>query len=318
MVRSYGAAWPMFGAGVALTVLLLAGCGGGGSTGGTGPAGGPGPVGAASPGQIHLTLADAPAPGVTAVNVTISKIEALYDGEADSQARVDDDHAATSPPNVLQDDNDQWVILSTGTVTVNLLDYANKPASSLFNLASAGVPSGHYKKFRITINAVDVVINGGHVTPMLEQNLVEVDGECFVSPREDEALVLDFDAGASLSAQGTGYAFDPKLRLLQEDHAGSVSGTVQFQSAIPTANFGGRVELLDSGGQVVGGTTVETQMILPLNNTQAPFAIHAVPPGAYTLRVTGMDEFQGSNTAPTPVQVSAGQEVQSLAVPLIR
>jgi len=312
MVWLQRAARSAIAAGLALEVTLISGCGSHSSTGGSAA------VGAANPGTVRILLADAPVAGVEAVNVTISKLEALYDGESDSRARVDDDHAVGETPDVEQDDNDMWQTLSTTPVTVNLLDYANKPADSLFNLVSASVPSGHYKKFRFTIAAVDLVISGSHITPMLGTNTVVVDAECFVSPRENERLVLDFDVGDSLQTGGTGFVFDPKLRLMQEDQSGSVSGAVQFQTTTPTNAFEAQVELVTDAGQVVAKSEVDIESLAPMTTGLVDFVIHAVPPGTYHVRATGDGSFQGVTNTPLLVQVGAGQSMQTEAVVLNR
>src|SRR5437870_2788319 len=110
------AAMPVRGLAIAVGVSLFAGCGGGGGGGSTG---GSGIVGASTPGKVQILLADTPVPGLTAVNVTFTKIEGLYDGEADSRNRHDDDRDPASVPNVVPDDNDQWVTLTAQAHTVN-------------------------------------------------------------------------------------------------------------------------------------------------------------------------------------------------------
>src|SRR5437867_390997 len=67
------AAMPVRGLALALGVSLFAGCGGGGG----GSTGGSGIVGASTPGKVQILLADTPVPGLTAVNVTFTKIEGL-------------------------------------------------------------------------------------------------------------------------------------------------------------------------------------------------------------------------------------------------
>jgi hypothetical protein len=311
MVLMDRAARPLLGAGLALGIAMITGCGGGGGSSSGGP------VGASNPGTVRIMLADAPVTGVTAVNVTFSKIEGLYDGEADSRTREDDDHTAPSVPDSEQDDNDQWVTLVSQSVTVNLLDFANKPLSALFGLVNASVPSGHYKKFRFTIDTAVVDINGTQFTPTLEHNPVVVDSECFVSPHENEVLVVDFDVAESLSGANGSFQFDPHLRLAQGDHSGSVSGTVQFTSAQSVPKGEGTVALVDAGGNVVAESEVEVEDATTGGTTAtANFTIHAVPPGTYTLRVTGDEGFQGTVSAPVTVTVGPGQVVQGVQATL--
>lgn len=358
MGNLHRAALPAMGLGLALGSSLVAGCGGGGGSSSTTPA----TVGSVHPGAVHILLADAPVTGLQAVNVTFTKLEALYDGERDSQNRHDETVAAggtahdqkahhgghiqqtgdptpstsTPPPqdggttpsagtgqttgehddgdnNLEQDDNDQWVTLSSDSHTVNLLDYANKPASALFNLVNVNVPSGQYKRFRFTIGAVQLVFQDGHTAvPTLTSNTVEVKAACWVNPSGNESLVLDFDVADSLQTDGAGnYTFDPKLRLRPQKAAGTVSGTVQFQSANPVGSFEAHVDLLDASGKVVAGTEVEVEPGSPQTSAQANFVIHAVPPGSFNLKVTGDGAMQAGTSTPVPVQVGAGQAVQA-------
>ena len=299
---------PPLGLGLILGAPLLAGCGSGGSPSAT--------LGASNPGAFHILMADAPVPGVQAVNVTFTKVEGLYDGEADSKAAEGSPQADSGDDKGEQDDNDQWVTLSTQSHTVNLLDYANKPASALFNLVDVGVPSGHYKEFRFTLGTVDLVINGAHVTPILDSNTVVVKSECFVEPKEHESLVIDFDVAASLQTDGTSYHFTPKLRLLPAAHSGSVTGTVQFQATTPASEFQAQVELVDTAGQVVAESEVEIEASSPQSSAQGTFVINAVPPGTFSLQVVGDETFQGVASTPTVVQVGAGQSVQAGTVTL--
>jgi hypothetical protein len=312
MVIWHRAAVSVMGVGLALGVSMIAGCGSGGSGSGSDT------VGAANPGRLQILLADAPVDGLDAVNVTITKIEGLYDGETESRVRVDDDQTVVGAPDVEPDADDRWVTLSTQPRTVNLLDYANMPATSLFNLGNATVPSGHYKKFRFTVAAVSLVVNGTPVTVVLPDQTVEVACECFVSPSENETLVLDFDAGQSLEFDGSIYRFEPEVRLLQQDHSGMVVGTVLFQATTPSSEFGAEVELTDLAGQVVAHTSVEIEAGSPMTMGQATFVMHAVPPGSYSLRVVGDEAFQGIISDPVSVQVAAGHSAQTEAVTLSR
>lgn len=320
MVTLQEAARPALSAGLALSAALLAGCGGGGG----GSPSGSSALGPSNPGQVRIMLADAPLTGVQAVNVTFTKVEGLYDGEADSQAVQGSEKADEGDTNAEQDDkedaNDQWVTLSTTPQTVNLLDYANKPVSDLFRLVEVNAPSGHYKKFRFTVSAVDLVINGSHVTPALgmDRNMVEVKSQCFVDPRGQKLLVLDFDVAGSLQTDGSGFLFTPKLRLRPQEHSGTVTGTVQFQTLTTMDRFEATVELLDAAGQVAAESQVAVKPEAPQTGAQAGFVMHAVPPGSYSLRVLGDDSFQGAVTTVEPVQVTVGQSAQVDAVTLRR
>src|SRR6266700_5462931 len=101
MVGLHRAALPVLGLGFVVSVSLLAGRGSSGSGGGSNA------LGASNPGQVSIQLADAPVAGLQAVNVTFTKLEALYGGEADSRAVAHDDHADSGDEKAEEDGNDQ-------------------------------------------------------------------------------------------------------------------------------------------------------------------------------------------------------------------
>jgi hypothetical protein len=282
---------------------------------------------------VRIKLADAPVVGLQAVNVTFTKLEALYDGEGDSQvieekdvnkpeAEKDVDHndgphndgtQTQQADQNAQDDNDQWVTLSDQPVgPVNLLDYANKQAKDLFSLLNVNVPSGHYKQFRFTVGTVTVVDDKGSHPATLVNHTIVVKGGWFVDPAASKTLLIDFDVMASLTGDSTtGYVFDPKLRVLPEELSGVVSGTVQFQSAAPVSQFEAQVELLDAAGQTVAESEIELKTDTPTTAATGKFVMNAVPLGTYGLRVVGQDTFDGASKDAPPVTVVAGGTAQA-------
>ena len=327
--------FPPLAAGCSLAVVLLTGCG---SSGTKVPGAGVARVGAAHPGGVRVLLADAPVAGLQAVNVTFTKLEALYDGEGDSQAiedktgnksEAEKDVAQNDGPHNdgshngatqtqqadqnSEDDNDQWVTLSDKPAgPVNLLDFANKPVQNLFTLLNVNVPSGHYKQFRFTVGTVTVVDDKGSHPATLVNNTIVVKGGWFVDPTGSKTLLVDFDVMASLTGDSTsGYVFDPKLRLLPEELSGAVAGTVQFQSAAPVNQFEAQVELLDAAGQTVAESEIQVKTDTPTTAATGKYVMNAVPLGIYTLRVVGQDTFDGASKDASPVTVVAGGTAQA-------
>jgi uncharacterized protein DUF4382 len=258
---------------------------------------------------MKVLMADAPIAGLEAVNVTITKLEALYDGQTDSRL-VAPQAGQTISQNTVPDDNDRWITVVSQPHTLNLLDYANKPTSSLFALANINVPSGHYKRFRFTIGSVEVVANSVHVNVTLDHTTVEVPSGGFVNPQVSTTFVVDFDVNASLISQGSELHCAPVLRLLQQDVSGTVSGLMKFPTTLPAGNYDATVELTNSSGEVVAGTMVELVSDGIEATGRTSYVIHAVPPGSYTLRVT-VHGTSGSISATVPVTVAPGQSVEA-------
>src|SRR5262249_10308726 len=123
---------------------------------------------------------------------------------------------------------------------------------------------------------------------------------------------------ASLTVDGSNYRFNPTLRMMQADHAGSVTGTVQFQATTLAKNFGAKVELLDAAGHVVAQTGVKFEVDSPQGTGQAAFAMHVIPPGSFTLRITGDDDFEGITNSVSPVTVTGGKSAPVGTVSLFR
>jgi hypothetical protein len=56
----------------------------------------------------------------------------------------------------------------------------------------------------------------------------------------------------------------------------------------------------------------------PQATAQVPFALHVIAPGTFRLRVTGDDDFEGSANSVEPVNILAGQTMQTGNVSLLR
>jgi hypothetical protein len=319
---------PALGLGLVLGVALVAGCGSSGTKSGSNAT-----VGAANPGTVKVMLADAPIAGLTAVNVTFTKLEALYDGENDSQTIENNESGHTDGEKDVahvdqvqqpqgdtnngdhddEDSNDQWVTLSDQPVgPINLLDFANKPAQDLFTALSVNVPSGHFKQFRFTLGTVTIVDAQGTHPVTLVNNTVVVRGGWFVNPHKNKVLIVDFDVQASLTGDSTsGFQFDPKLRLLPLELAGDVAGTVTFQSSTPVSKFEAEVKVQDGTGKTVAEGEVEVELNAPATSASGQYLIHAVPVGTYTVHVAGDDAMEGASQDVTGVNVVAKGTAQA-------
>ncbi len=255
-------------AGLALGAVLWAlGCSGGSSSTSsadtTTPTSG---IGAAA--QAQLIIGDAPLTSldnVAQINITVTKIDLLFDGKADSlaaenptttpatgaQAGQGDTNASACEPATqdeeqteaakVEDSNDTLSNVFTGSQTINLLDLANKPVSQLFTLSTMPIPSGHYKQVRLTLDNDITNLDKSNVTLTdgtkkalkVPSGVLKVRIDLMVQPNTTAPILLDFDLSApgSLLAPTTGrdfYVLTPRLRTTKVAATGQVIGNLQF------------------------------------------------------------------------------------------
>ena len=179
-----------------LLAVLIAGCGsGGGSGGGAG----------LESGTLGVSLTDAPACGLDAVNVTVIKV------------RVHQSSSAS-------DTDAGWTDITLNPARkINLLSLTN---GVLDNLGETPLAAGHYTQLRLVLDpntAVgltnSVVPSGGFetalVTPSAVQSGIKLVNEFDVASGQRVDLVLDFDACKSIVKRGNGtYALKPVIKVI--------------------------------------------------------------------------------------------------------
>ncbi len=261
--------------GLIATILAVAGCGGGGA--GASISGGGSPA-AGTTGTLAIHLADAPAPGVTAVNVTIPKVDANING--------------------------QWQTIATPNMTVNLLDLAAHDAM----LAQAPLPAGAYTQIRFFVSAATVVdANGTHDVkiPSAVQSGIKVNVDYTIQANTITDILLDFNVAKSLHVTGDGkYMLQPVIPAVVKTLSGTVSGNVTSAGnpapgATVTATY-------VSGTNYPIGTAVNTATTL----ADGSFKIWALLPGTYDVSVSYNDPVSSTvqtGIAPGAV-VTAGQD----------
>ena len=146
---------------------------------------------------MNIFMADAPLPNITALHITIDRIEAHLDG--------------------------QWIEIETEPQTIDLLTLTQNETM----IGSAGVPSGTYTQIRLFLSEAtvtddtgthDVQIPSGAQTGLKLNVNATVGG----SPVE---ILLDFNVQKSLSRTGNGqYKLKPVIPVLLRELAGSISG----------------------------------------------------------------------------------------------
>jgi hypothetical protein len=282
--------------------MALGGCGGGGSS--VTPSG-------SSNATLSAALMDGPfrtsGGTVTAVNIAVSKVEAVGSGGV------------------------QTIATFSPAQQINLLNYQ----TSALQLGSAQIPAGTYQQIRFVLdtsqaNNTSVTVNGttyplsipsaaapggfGNATSTdngdgAGTSGVKVNVSLNAQAGQSDGFLIDFNAAESIVETGNGnWMMKPVLVATAQALAGSISGTVKNNAGTAVAN-----------AQVVAqqnGTTVNSGV----TDANGNFQINALPAGSYTLVVnntwtnqagqseaaTGADGT-AAVTDSTPVTVTGGQ-----------
>jgi len=262
--------------------VLLAGCGGGG-----------GPVGPGGPGAgtLQVNLVDAPDPTISALNVTINRVEAHV----------------VDPENLNDNEDSHWQTITTAPQSFNLLDLARNEAI----LGSTSLPAGHYTQIRLFPSAATVTDSTGthNVTiPSGVQSGIKLNVNYDISPNQVTAILLDFNVSKSLIKTGNGqYRLQPVIPAVVKVLSGTVTGTVR-DGANPLK--GAEVKATyTAGGNYAIGTEVNTSTTL----ADGTFKVWALLPGTYTLTASFTDPATNTTRTATKtgVVVSANQNVDA-------
>jgi hypothetical protein len=219
-----------------LAAVSLAACGGGGGSGGsTAPVAPP----VSTLGTINVSLTDAPACGLDAVNVTVSKVRVNKSGTA-------------------SDTDGGWTDITLSPAKkINLLNLTN---GTLETLGQATLEAGHYTQIRLVLDAnasgsANTVVPSGKTaevaleTPSAVQSGIKLVGEFDVAAGQKSDIVLDFDACKSVLTKGNGkYSLKPVIKMVPA----AVNGISGY---VATALLGSHVSVsAQQNGKIVGAT----------------------------------------------------------------
>jgi hypothetical protein len=255
-------------AAVALCSVALAGLHGcGGSTG---------TVGTGGTGQLAVHMSDGGGNGITAFNITVTKIQANIDG--------------------------QWQTISTTPQALNLLDLQNTDIL----LGTATVPAGTYSQVRIFVSDATVTDSTGTHTviiPSGAQTGIKINLNFTVPQNQLVGLLLDFNVAQSLVIEGNGtYRLKPVIPAVVQILSGTVTGTV--------SDAGGPVSGATVTASYTAGTAYPIGTIVNTTTTQTDgtFKVWALMPGTYTFNFTFTNSSSVIETATVPnVVVTADQ-----------
>lgn len=260
------------------SAIAIFGCGGAGSAL---------PDGA---GTLELRLADAPDPTISAISVTIDRVEAHVDGS--------------------------WIPVTTVPLTFDLFSLIENDTI----LGSANLPPGRYTQIRLFPSAASVTdADGTHDVkiPSGVQSGIKLKLDYEIVPGETTAVLLDFNVAKSLHKTGSGkYILNPVIPVVVKNQSGVVTGLVT-DGTNPAA--GAYVSAVYTAGT---SYPIDSEVNSSVTQADGTFKMWALLPGTYTLYVnytqpgtgvafvatyTGLEvTASGSANAGTIVVVPAG------------
>lgn len=192
-------------------------------------------------GRVIFSVTDASTNmnGVTAVNMTVDKIE-------------------------MQSEATDWVTVSNEVMQYDLL--ALKVDGALALAAQTMVPEGEYNQIRLNVKNVMVVKSGVKTEAKLPSNTLQIKGKFTVNQDSTTSVTLDFVADGSLHVTGNGkFIFAPVVKV--ESRTGA---EVVINSNNLVIISGGSVESnitvgMDVDGMVRDNFKLETDGKLEIN-----------------------------------------------------
>lgn len=152
--------------------------------------------------KLSLSLTDAPATGVTAVNLYINTIE-------------------------LKQNSDTFAFEINQSF--NLLDLQGSTSQNL--LTDVSLPAGQYQYIRLDVNSDLSSLNVGDTQhdfdiPSESQSGLKLNSPFTLSANGNANFTLDFDVAKSLSYSNQGYKMRPTIRIVDNNQIGHIAGTV--------------------------------------------------------------------------------------------
>ena len=217
---------------------------------------------------------------------------------------------------------------------VNLLELQS---AATHLLADAEIEAGDYAQLRLIVESATVelvegytftdgstereltVPSGAQTDIKLNLHAAGEDGDGPVTIGGETVLVLDFDVGRSFVIQGApdtpagiqGMLFTPTIRVVVEDVAATVSGTVATElEDVPVSGLTVTAEPLDEGTleeyQPKAGTAVTDE--------DGNYTIYFLVPGTYEI---GVETPDGTEADPVEIELERGEDVDEVDFDLV-
>jgi hypothetical protein len=226
--------------------------------------------------------------------------------------------------------NGDGPIVLTEDGTDDFVDLLDLQGAVTHTLADADIEAGEYTQIRLIVEAARVELaegyefNDGSVEKDLfipsgaqtgiKLNLSSADGDQGSGPvtiaAGETVLVLDFDVSRSFVIQGNpetpaginGMIFKPTLRVVVQDVAASISGTITTELEGVSLEGLQVVATPDDEGSLEEYQTLEGTAT---TNADGEYTIRFLVPGQYTVTVTAPD---GLTSDPESVVVELGED----------
>ena len=207
---------------------------------------------------LVVKLSDAPAAGVTAVDIVIDRVDAHLDGK--------------------------WQTISDTQQSYNLLDLKFDAAT----IAAASLPPGNYNQVRLMVSSATVTDDTGTHPVEIPSNLqtgIKVNINAPVNEGEVTVILLDFNVEKSLVEKGDGsYLLQPVIPAVLEVLSGTVTGNVTKEGVVHEGATVTAVYV--EGDNYPIGTEVNTGV----SDADGNFKIWALLEGKYDVIATWTDE----------------------------
>lgn len=254
----------LFSALVFSMIVVAIGCGGSGSA-----------TGVRGTGTLAVHLSDGGGGDITAVNVTVTRIEA---------------HLGS-----------RWHTVFAGSRSLDLFDLRN--ADTL--LGSALVPAGHYKQVRMFVSEATVTDSSGVHDVQIPSGLqtgIKINLDYEVDADVITDILLDFNVERSFILQGNGtYRLQPVIPAVVKVRSGTATGVaVDAAGAVGNATV---KAIYTAGSNYALGTEVNGTYTQP----DGVFKVWALLPGTYTITFSYVDPSSSAEltAAVTDVEIVA-------------
>lgn len=226
--------------------------------------------------------------------------------------------------------NGDGPIVLTEDGTDDFVDLLDLQGAVTHTLADADVGAGDYTQIRLIVEAARVELAEGYefndgstekdlfipsgAQTGIKLNLSYADGDEEGGPvtitAGETVLVVDFDVSKSFVIQGNpetpaginGMIFKPTLRVVVQDVAASISGTITTELEGVSLEGLQVVATPDDAGSLEEYQTLEGTAV---TNADGEYTIHFLVPGQYTVTVTAPD---GLTSDPESATVELGED----------